>query len=96
MATYPVYAICGGAAGHWGTIPGLTPMTDHEITREFVEDLRRRVERAFNERAPRVIEEVLADGLIDHNILLGGVDLRQRMARVKEAFDDAGCPSTNN
>jgi steroid delta-isomerase-like uncharacterized protein len=64
-------------------------VTSHEITREFAEDLKSRIEQGFNERRPEVIERVLADRLIDHNVLLGGVDLRQRMARVQEAFEDA-------
>jgi predicted ester cyclase len=64
-------------------------MTHHEITTEFAEELKRQVEEGFNSRDPRVIERVLAPGLIDHNKLLGGVDLRQRMARVQEAFEDA-------
>jgi steroid delta-isomerase-like uncharacterized protein len=64
-------------------------VTSHELTREFAEDLKSRIERGFNERKPEVIEAVLADRLIDHNVLLGGVDLRQRMARVQQAFEDA-------
>lgn len=36
-----------------------------------------------------LIEELLADRLMDHNVLLGGIDLRQRLARVLEAFADA-------
>jgi steroid delta-isomerase-like uncharacterized protein len=61
----------------------------HQITPEMVEDIKARAERGFNERDPRVIEELLAPHLIDHNRLLGGVDLRQRMARVLQAFEDA-------
>jgi steroid delta-isomerase-like uncharacterized protein len=61
----------------------------HEITPEMVEDIKARAERGFNERDPKVIEELLASHLIDHNRLLGGVDLRQRMARVLQAFEDA-------
>ena len=57
-------------------------MTHHEITTEFAEELKRQVEEGFNSRNPKVIERVLAPGLIDHNKLLGGVNLRQRMARV--------------
>jgi hypothetical protein len=64
-------------------------MARDEITRERAEELRRQVERGFNERDPKLIEELLADHLVDHNQLLGGVDLRQRMARVLEAFEDA-------
>jgi steroid delta-isomerase-like uncharacterized protein len=64
-------------------------VTSHELTREFAEDLKSQIERGFNERKPEVIEAVLADRLIDHNVLLGGVDLRQRIARVQEAFEDA-------
>jgi steroid delta-isomerase-like uncharacterized protein len=61
----------------------------HEITREMAEDYKGRMERGFNQRDPKLIEELLSPNLIDHNRLLGGVDLRQRMARVQEAFDDA-------
>ena len=64
-------------------------MPHHEITPELVEDIKARVERGFNERDPKAIEGLLAPHLIDHNRLLGGVDLRQRMARVLEAFEDA-------
>jgi len=64
-------------------------MTHHEITTEFAEELKRQVEEGFNSRDPKVIERVLAPRLIDHNKLLGGVDIRQRMARVQEAFEDA-------
>jgi predicted ester cyclase len=64
-------------------------MPHHEISREFAEDLRAQVEKGFNDRDPKAIERVLSPKLIDHNKLLGGVDLRQRMSRVQEAFDDA-------
>lgn len=64
-------------------------MTPDELTRARAEELKRQLERGFNERNPRLIEELLADNLIDHNHLLGGVDIRQRMARVFEAFADA-------
>lgn len=64
-------------------------MTHHEITKEIAEDLKRQVERGFNERNPKLIEELLADRLMDHNVLLGGIDLRQRLETVLEAFDDA-------
>jgi predicted ester cyclase len=64
-------------------------MAPHGFTKERAEELKRLVERGFNERDPKLIEELLADRLIDHNTLLGGVDLRQRMARVLEAFEDA-------
>jgi steroid delta-isomerase-like uncharacterized protein len=64
-------------------------MTHHEISGEFAEQLRQEVEAGFNDRDPRVIERLLAPHLVDHNKLLGGVDLRQRMARVLQAFDDA-------
>jgi steroid delta-isomerase-like uncharacterized protein len=61
----------------------------HEITRDVAEEYKDRMERGFNQRDPKLIEELLSPHLIDHNRLLGGVDLRQRMARVQEAFDDA-------
>ena len=64
-------------------------MTHHRLTRDTVEAYARRVEEGFNRRDPRTIEELLSEHLIDHNRLLGGVDLRQRMARVLEAFEDA-------
>jgi hypothetical protein len=64
-------------------------MARDEITKERAEELRGRVEGGFNERDPKLIEELLADHLVDHNQLLGGVDLRQRMARVLGAFGDA-------
>jgi predicted ester cyclase len=64
-------------------------MTSQDITEDVAEDLKRRVERGFNERNPKLIEELLADRLMDHNVLLGGIDLRQRLSRVLEAFEDA-------
>jgi predicted ester cyclase len=64
-------------------------MTHHEITEEQARDLKDRVERAFNERDIKAIEGILGDRLVDHNVLLGGVDLRQRMARALEAIPDA-------
>jgi hypothetical protein len=42
-------------------------MARDEITRERAEELRRQVERGFNERDPKLIEELLADHLVDHN-----------------------------
>jgi predicted ester cyclase len=68
---------------------GVPAMTRDEITREQAEDLKHQVERGFNLRDTRLIEELLADHLVDHNQVLGGVDLRQRMARVLEVFEDA-------
>jgi steroid delta-isomerase-like uncharacterized protein len=64
-------------------------MSHHGITAEFAEKLKAQVERGFNQRDPRAIEQVLSPQLIDHNVLLGGVDLRQRMARAQDAFEDA-------
>ena len=64
-------------------------MARDEITDQRAEELKRQVERGFNERDPKLIEDLLADHLVDHNQLLGGVDLRQRMARVLGAFEDA-------
>jgi predicted ester cyclase len=64
-------------------------VTHHRLTKEQVEDYAKRIERGFNERDPRLIEELLSPHLVDHNRLLGGVDLRQRMARVLEAVEDA-------
>jgi predicted ester cyclase len=67
----------------------LSDMTHHEITEVQAEDLKTRVEKAFNDRDTRAIEDLLGDRMVDHNVLLGGVDLRQRMARALEAFPDA-------
>jgi predicted ester cyclase len=64
-------------------------MAREELTDERAEELKRLVERGFNERDPKIIEELLADRLIDHNTVLGGVDLRQRITRVLDAFEDA-------
>jgi predicted ester cyclase len=64
-------------------------MTHHEITDELARDLKERVEPAFNDRDIQAIEGLLGDHLVDHNVLLAGVDLRQRMARALEAFPDA-------
>jgi predicted ester cyclase len=64
-------------------------MPQHEITEEQAEDLKKRVEKAFNDRDTKAIEDLLGDRMVDHNVLLGGVDLRQRMSRALEAFPDA-------
>jgi predicted ester cyclase len=64
-------------------------MPAQEITKEQAEELKRRVEQGFNERDVKAIEGLLSDHLVDHNLLLGGVDIRQRMATVLQAFDDA-------
>lgn len=64
-------------------------MPQHEITEEQAEDLKKRVEKAFNARDTKAIEDLLGDRMVDHNVLLGGVDLRQRMSRALEAFPDA-------
>jgi hypothetical protein len=40
-------------------------MARDEITKERAEELKRQVERGFNERAPKLIEELLADHLVD-------------------------------
>ena len=64
-------------------------MPAQEITKEQAEELKRRVERGFNERDFNAIEGLLSDHLVDHNLLLGGVDIRQRMATVLQAFEDA-------
>jgi hypothetical protein len=64
-------------------------MTSQDITKDVAEDLKRRVERGFNERNAKLIEELLADRLMDHNMLRGGIDLRQRLSRVLEAIEDA-------
>ncbi len=76
--------------GGWKTSPDTPgPITHYEITKEQAEDLKARVERAFNDRDTKAIEGFLGDHLVDHNVLLGGVDLRQRLARTLEAFPDA-------
>jgi steroid delta-isomerase-like uncharacterized protein len=64
-------------------------LTHHVITAEQAERFKAQVERGFNERNVKLIEDLLAERLVDHNRLLGGVDLRQRMARVLEVFEDA-------
>jgi len=64
-------------------------MARDEISRQRAEALERQVERGFNEHDPKLIEELLADHLVDHNQVLGELDLRQRMARALEAFEDA-------
>ncbi|HKX24755.1 MAG TPA: ester cyclase [Actinomycetota bacterium] len=64
-------------------------MASQDISKDVAEDLKRRVERGFNERNPSLIEGLLADRLMDHNVLLGGIDLRQRLGRVLEAIEDA-------
>jgi predicted ester cyclase len=64
-------------------------MSAYEITKEQAEELKRRVEQGFNQRDFKAIEGLLSDHLVDHNLLLGGVDIRQRMATVLQAFEDA-------
>jgi steroid delta-isomerase-like uncharacterized protein len=64
-------------------------MPHHLVTPELAEELKREAETAFNTRDTKVLERRLADGLIDHNTLLGGTDLRQRMSRVLQVFPDA-------
>ena len=64
-------------------------MTHHEITREQAEEYRTQVEQGFNQRNVALIERLMGPHLIDHNILLGGADIRQRIAIVQEALEDA-------
>ncbi len=59
------------------------------LTDDIVTDFIRKGESAFNNRNTKELEELIADHLIDHSVLLGGVDLRQRLARVQTAFPDA-------
>jgi predicted ester cyclase len=59
------------------------------LTDEVVKSFIRKVEDGFNKRDPKQFEELLADHLIDHSVLLGGVDLRQRIARVQAALPDS-------
>ncbi len=62
------------------------PSSSHRRRRQ---ELHRPLERGFNERKPELFEEVLAPHLVDHNVLIGSVDLRQRVNRVQTAFPGA-------
>jgi predicted ester cyclase len=59
------------------------------LSDEFVEDLTKRVEEAFNARDTKALEKLIAPHFIDHSVLLGGIDVRQRLQRVLTAFPDA-------
>jgi predicted ester cyclase len=60
-----------------------------ELTEEFVRSVILKMQDGFNDRNDRAIEEVLDDHFIDHSHMLGRMDIRQRIARVQEAFPDA-------
>ena len=45
-------------------------MAHHEITKEQAEDLKARVERAFNDRDTKGIEAFLGHHLVDHGKLI--------------------------
>lgn len=56
---------------------------------EFLDDFERRLVDGFNQREPRLIEEMLGPNLVDHSELMGKTDLRQRMGYVQEIVPDA-------
>src|SRR6266508_3655826 len=62
---------------------------EHELKDHDVERLAHTLEEGFNRRDVRLIESVISPHLVDHSAALGGVDLRQRMARVQAAVPDA-------
>ena len=64
-------------------------MAHQQITREQAEALKSQVEKGFNSRDTRLIEELLGPHLVDHNVLLGGADLRQRIAITLDVLEDA-------
>ncbi len=64
-------------------------MSHHQITKQEAERYRKQVEKGFNERDTRLIEQLLGTHLIDHNVLLGGADIRQRIAITQDALEDA-------
>lgn len=59
------------------------------LTEEFLDDFKRRLVDGFNQREPRLIEEMLGPDLVDHSELMGKTDLRQRMGYVQEVVPDA-------
>jgi predicted ester cyclase len=59
------------------------------LTEEFLDDFKRRLVEGFNQREPRLIEEMLGPNLVDHSELMGKIDLRQRMGYVQEVVPDA-------
>jgi predicted ester cyclase len=59
------------------------------LTEEFLDDFKRRLVDGFNQREPRLIEEMLGPNLVDHSELMGKTDLRQRMGYVQEVVPDA-------
>ena len=59
------------------------------LSESLIDDYIKRIEKGFNDRDPSLIESVLGPHLVDHSELLGRMDLRQRIARVQEAFPDA-------
>jgi predicted ester cyclase len=76
--------------GSWaGLSMGDEAVPHHLVTKKMAEELKREAEDAFNARDTKALEQRLAPGLIDHNTLLGGTDLRQRMSRVLQVFPDA-------
>jgi predicted ester cyclase len=59
------------------------------LSDEFLDDFKRRLVDGFNQREPRLIEEMLGPNLVDHSELMGKIDLRQRMGYVQEVVPDA-------
>jgi predicted ester cyclase len=64
-------------------------VSHHRITNQEAERYKKQVERGFNQRDTRLIEQLLGPHLIDHNVLLGGADIRQRIAITQDALEDA-------
>lgn len=60
-----------------------------EFTPDRIAHLTTSLESGFNDRDESSIEALLSPHLVDHSAALGGVDLRQRLARVHDAFPDA-------
>jgi predicted ester cyclase len=55
-------------------------VSHHQISKQEAERYKKQVEKGFNERDTH---------LIDHNVLLGGADIRQRIAITQDALEDA-------
>ena len=64
-------------------------MSHHRITEQEAERYKAQVEQGFNQRDTRLIEQLLGPHLVDHNVLLGGADIRQRIAITQDALEDA-------
>jgi predicted ester cyclase len=64
-------------------------MPHHQISKKDAERYKEQVEKGFNQRDTKLIENLLGPHLIDHNVLLGGADIRQRIAFAQDALTDA-------